>query len=93
MWLLPLLKDLRITHRGPTKLNYILQLISYIHERTKHIEIDFHIVREKMQVGFLKTLHVTTHNQLANIFTKAIHPTKFHTLLSQMGVHNLYSPS
>ena len=43
-----------------------------------------------MQVGYLKTLHVTTNNQLANIFTKALHPTKFHTLLSKMGVHNLY---
>ena len=63
------------------------------HERTKHIEIDYHIVREKIQAGLLKTLHVKTNNQLADIFTKALLPRQFNNLLSKMGILNIYSPS
>ena len=69
--------------------SYVANSIYY--EHTKHIEIDCHIVREKIQVRLLKTLHVTTHNQLANIFIKALHPSQFHVLLGKMRIH--YSPS
>ena len=47
------------------------------HERTKHIEIDFHIVREKMMIGLVKLLHVSSANQLADIYTKALMPGVF----------------
>ena len=63
------------------------------HERTKHVEIDYHTVRERIQAGIVKAMHVTTSNQLAYIFTKIIHLTQFHTLLCKMGIYDLYSPS
>ena len=48
------------------------------HERTKHIEIDCHIVREKLQTGIISLSYVPT--QLADIFTKALGKKRFLTL-------------
>ncbi|KAL6321515.1 hypothetical protein AAG906_019695 [Vitis piasezkii] len=99
LWLLSLLHDLKIAHHGPTVLYCDNQTIFHIvtslvyHEGTKHIEIDCHTIREKIQAGILKTLHVTSENQLADILTKAFHPSQFHGLLDNMGIHDLYSPS
>jgi hypothetical protein len=38
--------------------------------RTKHIEIDFHFVREKVALGALDVRFISTADQLADVFTK-----------------------
>ena len=63
------------------------------HERTKHIENDCHVVRERLQSGFLKTMHVKNEHQLADLFTKAVQPSVFKNLMSKMGIHRLFIPS
>ncbi|PNX65734.1 copia protein [Trifolium pratense] len=40
------------------------------HQRTKHIEIDIHFVREKVARGQARVLHVPSRHQIADIFTK-----------------------
>jgi histone deacetylase 1/2 len=42
------------------------------HARMKHIEIDFHFVREKVAAGALKVQFISSQDQLADIFTKAL---------------------
>jgi len=39
------------------------------HQRTKHIEMDIHFVREKIARGQAHVLHVPSRHQIANIFT------------------------
>ncbi|CAA7028265.1 unnamed protein product [Microthlaspi erraticum] len=63
------------------------------HERTKHIENDCHIVRDKVLSGLIKTLHITTESQLADVFTKPLFPTQFNYLISKMSLLSIYSPS
>ncbi|XP_071740077.1 uncharacterized mitochondrial protein AtMg00810-like [Rutidosis leptorrhynchoides] len=40
------------------------------HQRTKHIELDIHFVREKVSKGQVRIMHVPTRFQLVDIFTK-----------------------
>jgi len=61
------------------------------HERTKHIKIDYHIVREKVQNGTIKLLPINTKDQHADIFTKALAPSTFHGLLSKLGMLNIHA--
>jgi hypothetical protein len=55
------------------------------HQRTKHVEIDLHFVRDKVALGVVRVLHVPTTSQYADIFTKGLPSavfTEFRTSLT-----------
>uniref|UniRef100_A0A2N9J0P4 Cysteine-rich receptor-like protein kinase 10 n=1 Tax=Fagus sylvatica TaxID=28930 RepID=A0A2N9J0P4_FAGSY len=54
------------------------------HGRTKHIEVDYHFVRERVVRGDLSLQFISTHDQLADIFTKALPSTRFLLLCSKL---------
>jgi len=56
------------------------------HQRTKHIEIDLHFVRERVSVGDLRVLHVPTSSQYADIFTKGLPSSVFMEFRSSLNV-------
>lgn len=62
------------------------------HEHTKHLDIDCHIIWEKAQTGLMKLLPISTHYQLANIFTKALLPRPFTPFLSKLGLVDIFHP-
>ncbi|KAJ9546372.1 hypothetical protein OSB04_018915 [Centaurea solstitialis] len=42
------------------------------HQRTKHVEIDLHFVRERVAIGHVRILHVPSAYQYADIFTRGL---------------------
>lgn len=62
------------------------------HERTKHLDIDCLIVREKSQQGLMRLLYVPSSNQLANMFTKPLPPALFTKNLSKLELIDIFKP-
>jgi hypothetical protein len=57
------------------------------HARTKHIEIDYHFIREKVTAGHLQLQYLPTTQQIADVFTKALGKDSFSTFRYKLGVH------
>ena len=78
IWIQSLLTELGVSQSRPPVLwcdnlgATYLSANPVFHARTKHIEIDFHFVRERVAVGALDVHFITSGDQLANVFTKPV---------------------
>jgi hypothetical protein len=54
------------------------------HRHTKHIDIQYHFLRDHSQRGDIIIDHVSTHKQLANIFTKPLDEKSFCELRNEL---------
>ena len=63
------------------------------HDRTKHIEIDRHFIKEKVTDGVLRLLYITSEEQQADVFTKALSNKIYHTLVCKLGMCDIYAPT
>jgi hypothetical protein len=75
IWIKQLLADLGIKNQEPMKMCCDNQPARHIasnpvfHERTKHIEVDCHFIREKLQSKEIETPFIRSKDQLVDIFT------------------------
>ena len=98
-WLFYLLKHFKIQHTMAALMYCDNKAALHIaenpmfHERTKHIEVDCHLIGEKIQAGMIKTFHVRTDLQLVDIFTKALGLLAFMNLVSRLGLINAFNTS
>jgi histone deacetylase 1/2 len=78
IWVQKLLMELGVPHPPQTRLwcdNIGAKYLSanpVFHARTKHIEIDFHFVRERVAQKLLEISFISTKDQIADGFTKAL---------------------
>jgi hypothetical protein len=92
LWLKSLLKELGFDNKEPMKLccdNKAAINIAHNpvqHDRTKHVEVDRHFIKEKLDAGVICTPFVKTSNQLADILTKGVPNVVLHSFLTKMGI-------
>jgi hypothetical protein len=56
------------------------------HQRTKHVEINLHFVREKVAIGQVRILHVPTTSQFTDIFMKGLPSSVFNEFRSSLNI-------
>lgn len=99
LWLKIILEDLKIEWRKPMRLycdNKSAINIAHNpvqHDRTKHIEVDRHFIKEKLDSGLICTPFVPTRNQLADILTKGLSSASFQGIISKLGMEDIHSPA
>lgn len=75
VWIRGLLAELDCLQASPTKIYCDNQATIQIagnymyHERTKHIEVDYRFIRDKILDKVIQTQHVSSIGQLANVLT------------------------
>ena len=94
-WLHSLLHELQVSTQDPCLLycdNVSATCIAanpVFHVRTKHIEIDYHFIRDLITTGALKVQFVCIDNQTADIFKKGLASSRFSLLRNKLMVHSL----
>ncbi|XP_028547409.1 uncharacterized protein LOC114578406 [Dendrobium catenatum] len=92
IWLRRLLSEFGIDQTEPTEIfcdntsAIALANNPVFHARTKHIEIDQKYVREHLQQNNIRLLPISTVDQTADIFTKALSTPRFLTLRNKLTV-------
>jgi hypothetical protein len=63
------------------------------HEKTKHFELDVHLVREKVSAGVIKTIKIHTDMQVADIFTKSLGKRQHSMFCKNLDMFDMFAGS
>ena len=62
------------------------------HERTMHIEVDFHLVLQKvMDVKIIDTWYLSSANQLTDLLTKSLGRSRVLFICDKLGMYDVYA--
>jgi hypothetical protein len=63
------------------------------HDKTKHIEIDRHFIKQNLEEKVIRFPFVRSEDQLANMLTKAVSNKNFHSSLDKLGIKDISTPT
>lgn len=91
LWIMSTLRDLNLQYSHVPLMCDSTSAISVaknpvLHSKTKHIEVRFHFLRDHVEKGDIDLSYVSTHEQLADIFTKPLDQSCFTRLQGELGV-------
>jgi hypothetical protein len=56
-----------------------------LYSKTKHVEVSYHLLRDNVEKVKISLIHVPTHDQLVDIFTKPLDQATFNRLRGVLG--------
>ncbi|PKU65368.1 Retrovirus-related Pol polyprotein from transposon TNT 1-94 [Dendrobium catenatum] len=92
VWLRRLATELHIPQKSPTVIHcdntsaIAIAKNPVFHARTKHIEIDYHFIRQHINSGNLRLVHISSNDQIADILTKPFTTARFSDLRSKLNI-------
>jgi hypothetical protein len=95
LWIVRLLGDLLgrdigvVKPRVDSKSVLALAKNSVFYERSKHIRVRYHFIRDCLEEGSFKTRYINTKDELADLLTKPLGRIKFYELCSRIGMVQL----
>ena len=99
IWIKRLFEDLKISVSLPIKIycdNKVVISIAHnpvLHNRTKHIEVDKHFIKEKIETELICVPYVLSAQQGADILTKGLHKGQFKLLVNKLAMEDIYKPA
>ncbi|PKU77657.1 Retrovirus-related Pol polyprotein from transposon TNT 1-94 [Dendrobium catenatum] len=92
VWLRRLAVELHLPQPNPTTIHcdntsaIAIAKNPVFHARTKHIEIDYHFIRQQISTGDIKLVHISSKDEVADIFTKPFSITRFNELRTKLTI-------
>ena len=92
IWLRNLLYELKLQQHEATEIGVDNKLAIELaknpvhHERSKHIDVHFHFIREHVKEGNVRMSHVASRDQVADIFTKPLPKELFEKCKMMIGI-------
>ena len=99
IWLKRILKDLGVPIKDLIPLycdnmsSIYMAQNPVFHTHTKHIELMYHLIRERVQAGDINLQHINMNLQTVDIFTKALGADKLRQFMLNLGFTILDFPS
>ncbi|PKU59636.1 Retrovirus-related Pol polyprotein from transposon TNT 1-94 [Dendrobium catenatum] len=94
IWLRRLATELHLPQPEPTTIHcdntsaIAIAKNPVFHARTKHIEIDYHFIRQQISAGDIKLVHISSQDQIADIFTKSFTIARFQDLRDKLTIRS-----
>ena len=63
------------------------------HDRTKHVEVDKHFIKEKLNDGLICMPYIPTTNQVVNILVKGLHKKQFDVFIGKLAMEDIFKPA
>lgn len=64
-----------------------------LHDRTKYIEIDEHIIKEKLETGAICIPYLPSTEQIVDVLTKGLPKVQFDRMVSKLAMEDISKPA
>ena len=99
LWIKQLLEELKAASPLPMKVfcdNKVDIAIAHnlvLHDRTTHVEVDKHFIKEKLENGLIVMPYIPMVEQVADILTKGLPKKQFDDLVSNLDMNDIFKPA